>query len=593
MNKEFENGRNDEELENAPQEERGGIQGESREDAAQTQEVETEAGEIQEEAPQETEAGDPSEEPGETEALLDQIVAEEKKPKEKKEKKKRTKADSRRFRYGSMATAVTILVVALVVVLNVIVSVLNDRFPLNLDLTKNKLFSLSDNSVSIAKGIGKEVQVTVFYPEDGFKNPSQGTAQLNDMLKEFYVAMQQYTTLTGGKVSVEYVDLNLNPALATKYQKYNPSQLDILFVCGDRYRKITMNDLYQYNQASDYYSEGTYTSLVERTIASQMKYLTAEQAQIVTVFTGHEEDSNLVEGLKSIYELNGYEFKEFSLASSEEIDPNTVAALIPAPSKDYTGDEIARLQKWLENDGKLGRNLMVFTQATAACPNLYEFLNVEYGLEVTDNLIMETSASRTTAYNPFYTWADLESTDYTQNAAGERTVLAWQSRQILTHKDNNTENSLYNVDIMTFPDSARLIKLADATDEKASAEEDKSFAADEYPIIGLAAAVKRSYDNDTQESIQNHVIVSGSALMGYSQVLEQFTSRNEDGLLGILNAMTGVKDDINVSSKSLEKETVEFSDTAGLVVGLGVFTFGVPAVTLIICLVVFLKRRHL
>lgn len=113
-----------------------------------------------------------------------------------------------------MATAVTAVVTVLVVVLNVVVSLLADRFPINIDLTQNKLFSLSDNSVEIAKSINKDVQVIVFGSEDLYKNPNMGSDyyQVEALYKEIYKALQQYTSYSGGKVSVKYEDSQPEPA---------------------------------------------------------------------------------------------------------------------------------------------------------------------------------------------------------------------------------------------------------------------------------------------------------------------------------------------------------------------------------------------
>ena len=163
------------------------------------------------------------------------------------------------------------------------------------------------------------------------------------------------------------------------------------------------------------------------------------------------------------------------------------------------------------------------------------------------------------------------------------------TRQIITHKENNAENSLYNVPLITSPESAKLMKIKDATDENASSEDDKSFAADAYPINGMAAAVKWTYVDN--EQVKTNVILSGS-----SQIIlaaSQANVKNENVLISALNAMTGVVDDINVSTKSLERDTITFSDSTTLIVGLGVFTVGIPVIILVICLVVFLKSRHL
>lgn len=528
------------------------------------------------------------------EAFLDEDAAEEEAPeqdgKAKGKKPKKSKMDSRRFRYGSMATAITAVVAVLVVVLNVVVSLLADRFPINIDLTQNKLFSLSDNSVEIAKSINKDVQVIVFGSEDLYKNPNMGSDyyQVEALYKEIYKALQQYTSYSGGKVTVKYEDLNLNPQLATQYNKYEVTSGDILLLCGDRYQKASFNDMYEIS-GDGYTQAQTVSSKVEVTLASRIKNVMRDTVQVVTAFVGHEEDEDTVSALKSIYEANGYEFKELNLASSEEIDANTVAGLIVGPTKDFTAEEIERLQKWLDNDGKLDRNLMVFADFQAECKNLYEFLNVEYGLEVTDNLVMETSLTRTYRYSGFYPYADTADTDFTKDLSGSANVLTPLTRQIVTHKENNSENSLYNVPIITFPESAKLMKIKDATDENASSEDDKSFAADAYPINGMAASVKWTYVDN--EQVKTNVILSGSTQMILAA--SQANVKNENVLMSALGAMTGVVDDINVSTKSLERDTITFSDSTTLIVGLGVFTVGIPVIILIICLVVFLKRRHL
>lgn len=528
------------------------------------------------------------------EEFLSEDAAEEEAPeqdgKAKGKKPKKSKMDSRRFRYGSMATAITAVVAVLVVVLNVVVSLLADRFPINIDLTQNKLFSLSDNSVEIAKSINKDVQVIVFGSEDLYKNPNMGSDyyQVEALYKEIYKALQQYTSYSGGKVTVKYEDLNLNPQLATQYTKYEVTSGDILLLCGDRYQKASFNDMYEIS-GDGYTQAQTVSSKVEVTLASRIKNVMRDTVQVITAFVGHEEDENTVSALKSIYEANGYDFKELNLASSEEIDANTVAGLIVGPTKDFTAEEIERLQKWLDNDGKLDRNLMVFADFQAECKNLYEFLNVEYGLEVTDNLIMETSLTRTFRYSGYYPYADTADTDFTKDLSGSANVLTPLTRQIVTHKENNSENSLYNVPIITFPESAKLMKIKDATDENASSEDDKSFAADAYPINGMAASVKWTYVDN--EQVKTNVILSGSTQMILAA--SQANVKNENVLMSALGAMTGVVDDINVSTKSLERDTITFSDSTTLIVGLGVFTVGIPVIILIICLVVFLKRRHL
>lgn len=537
------------------------------------------AGEAEEAAPAEEE---PAADAAEDEAAAEEAEA-EKAGKKKKAKKEKTKRfNSRRLRYGSMATGVTAAVVVLVVILNVVVGILSDRYPLNLDLTQDKMFTLTENSVEIAQSIDKEVQVLVFADEQYFESPNAQLGEVGDLFRELYTALQQYGSHSGGNVTVQYIDLNANPTLATTYEEYEPIDFDVVFVCGDRFKKVNvLNDMAESSQ-DQYTGSYSLTSKVELTIASQMRNVTNDNPNVVAVFTGHSELDGAVDTLRDLYEVNGYEFQEVNLATNTEIDENATVGLIAAPANDFTQAEVEKLQKWLNNDGKLGRNLMVFINPNGNCPELYNFLNVEYGIEVTNRIVYETDSGRILGVGT--SLADLADTDFTTDISGERAVAAVNAVQLITHFENDTSLSTYNVDIMTFPETAELIVPAEE-----GQTEIKTEPADEYPIVGMAAAVRYTYVDN--EPVETNVVVNGSIYM--LNYLQYPNWSNEDLLLNTMNTITGAEDTINVSTKSLDAEMLQFTQLTAWVVGLGVFTIGIPVLILVIGLVVFLRRRHL
>ena len=63
---------------------------------------------------------------------------------------------SRKFRFGGYATLLVLVVLAVVVVINVLVA----QIPGKLDLTKNKLFSLSPETYRIVDGLKTDVTIT-------------------------------------------------------------------------------------------------------------------------------------------------------------------------------------------------------------------------------------------------------------------------------------------------------------------------------------------------------------------------------------------------------------------------------------------------
>ncbi len=517
-------------------------------------------------------------------------------------KKARKSADmQRRLRHGRTARVLTVVVVALVILLNVVFQLVGDRFPLTLDLTGD--YTLSNTSIELAKSVTKPIDIVVFAPEEAFSNTNSADAQKftygfeqpAQALSEFYNAVKQYKTYSDGKVNVTFIDMNSNPTAVNNYKAYTSDTIesgDILFISGDRCKTASVStDLFTADSSS-YYTTGQYsfTSTVEQTLATKIKSVQDTADRVLTLFTGHSEDSAVMQGLQQVYNLNGYDLEEIDLTKSAEINENTVCAVIPAPTVDYSKDEIERLRSWLSNDSKEGRNLLVFTHPTASLPNLYEFLEVEYGLEVTDNLVVETDANRLYAYtSSFATYADIASTDFTKNSAGSAKAMAWYTRQIIPHWEAKTDTSTqYSVNLVTFADTARLV----SADEAAQSQNPTQTAYD-GTIVGMAVAVKEGYQNTLQVDTVTRVAVCGSAYIPTPNFISVKTAENENLLLDTMSTLTGVVNAINISSKPIETTTVTFSATARTLVGLILLTVVLPIGLIVTGIVVFLKRRHL
>lgn len=517
-------------------------------------------------------------------------------------KKARKSADmQRRLRHGRTARVLTVVVVALVILLNVVFQLVGDRFPLTLDLTGD--YTLSNTSIELAKSVTKPIDIVVFAPEEAFSNTNSADAQKftygfeqpAQALSEFYNAVKQYKTYSDGKVNVTFIDMNSNPTAVNNYKAYTSDTIesgDILFISGDRCKTASVStDLFTADSSS-YYTTGQYsfTSTVEQTLATKIKSVQDTADRVLTLFTGHSEDSAVMQGLQQVYNLNGYDLEEIDLTKSAEINENTVCAVIPAPTVDYSKDEIERLRSWLSNDSKEGRNLLVFTHPTASLPNLYEFLEVEYGLEVTDNLVVETDANRLYAYTSSYaTYADIASTDFTKNSAGSAKAMAWYTRQIIPHWEAKTDTSTqYSVNLVTFADTARLV----SADEAAQSQNPTQTAYD-GTVVGMAVAVKEGYQNTLQVDTVTRVAVCGSAYIPTPNFISVKTAENENLLLDTMSTLTGVVNAINISSKPIETTTVTFSATARTLVGLILLTVVLPIGLIVTGIVVFLKRRHL
>ncbi len=511
----------------------------------------------------------------------------------KKNRLKLNLKTNRKLRLGATATTFTVIVVAAVVLLNVICSILADRFPWSLDLTSDKTFSLSEESLAVAEKVPDDVTITVFAEESVFSSPTTAVEEYNTILRQFYQFTREYNSLTGGKVKTEYIDLEANPALANTYAKYDVTSGDILFRRGDRHRVINLNDLFSEEYTS--YYESTIQSLVEQKLATNINSICGENTVTLSFLSGHGENEQTIEALQKLYEMNGYFTEIVNFSSAQALSETTGAVVIVAPTKDYTTDEITRLRDWLYNNGKLGRHLLVFCNYAASCPNLYEFLSVDYGITVTNNIIMETDSNNypmdMSGSYPYWPITTVEESELTTSASG-KTVLMPLTVQLKTSLTDDTEKEiLTNHSLVTFPKSSRLVSLDDLTNAESESDIVEKEA-EEYPIIGMAYAREIASGDDTL--VKNYVVVSGSYQFALQASSAQYENYENDSLIvEPMRTMCNLGDTVTIYGKDLSAQTITFSTFTATVLGLGVFTIGIPVVLIALCLVVFFRRRHL
>ena len=505
----------------------------------------------------------------------------------------KTSRASRKLRFGTIAAVTTVVVVAIIMLLNVVMDIVEERYPLTVDLTAENLFTLDEDSVALAKGIAVPVEIVVFAEEGYFSAPNTGSDVTDKILTQFYEALKQYQSLSGGKVSYHFVDLDANPTLATKYEAYAVSNGSILFLCGERYQTCHINDLYSYEANYTTYTYD-YSSEVESVMAAKINLVSASVVKNVVFLTGHSEVTDVITNLKTLLNNNGCDVSELDIAASAEPPEEVDAFVIAGASTDYTADEIAKLRGWLDNGGKRERDLVVLINPLSRLPNLQEMLADEYGIEVLDQLVCETDANNVYNMDQYNAYANVVETDFTAGMTDQR-VLAPLSRPLKVTITSSTDESTYAKTLYTFGETAKVQDLAEAlnaVNENETTIETKEAA--EYPIVAAAFTTDRIYDNPDQRYYTTDVIVYGTVMFANANTMDITSACNEELFLSVFRGLTGLESVITVSDKPLSGETLDFGGSkVPTVLGLYVFTIGLPLLLIGMAIVVFLRRRRL
>ncbi|MBQ7090564.1 MAG: GldG family protein, partial [Clostridia bacterium] len=307
--------------------------------------------------------------------------------------KKNSFFSSRKFKYGSVATALTAVMVVVVVIVNIIFSMLADTYSWRLDLTSTDIYEIADETKQIVNTMVnkqddvEQIEVIILQAESEFPT------QYAENIKRFCNLSE--------KISYTYVNTVVNPQILEQYKQdyaeYNIQEGYIVVKNGDRVRVITDEDMYAYSYD---YSTGGYVITeitIQNALVSAVLYVTKDEIPVVYFVTGHGEEG--FDGIMKLIANNGADVQQIKLSQKTEFDDNAKVLFVCGPTTDYSEQEMALLESFVLNDNRYERDIFYFHNPYApALPRLEAFLE-EWGMKVENNLVMEDESHSVSVYD--------------------------------------------------------------------------------------------------------------------------------------------------------------------------------------------------
>ena len=330
----------------------------------------------------------------------------------KKAKKEKPLKNLTFLKKGTYSIAVTALFLVAVLVFNILVSALADRFVLTFDMSLSKSNSMSKENVEYIKKVDKEVSVYFFAEKSAYASNITNVALNNHSVSDNNALTTYYPqTLTlvekyasyNDNISVEFIDTQTSAFsdMVSKYPNDNLSYGDILVTATnkqgvERHKVIRYKDIYEItlnNEAAAYgYTIYTVTgNKIENALTGAIAYVLSNEDKTIGFITGHS-SADYTENYRKLLEENNYKIEIISDKVVNKIPDNIDTLVIAAPTSDFLGHEIDALSEFLDNDGNLGKGLVFFADVTApALTNLYEFLE-EWGILIDDGVLFGTNS---------------------------------------------------------------------------------------------------------------------------------------------------------------------------------------------------------
>ena len=297
------------------------------------------------------------------------------------------------LRGGSYALAVTAVVLAILVAVNVFACALPATLTRQ-DISAAQLYSVTSNTKAVVNNLTEDVTIYWIVQSD----------QEDDVIQNL---LEKYDSLSD-HITVVKRNPDVYPTFAQQYTDEEVANNSLVVECGDKSRYIPFTDIYlgEVNMYTGTYSATDFDG--EGAITSAIDYVTSDEYPRVYLLEGHGEGA-LPEELADRIEKENLETESLSLLNVDAIPEDADCIFIYAHQSDLSAEEAEMLSDYVSGGGKL----LVCAGAVEGglLTNLYSLL-ADYGVTAHDGLVVDMDRAHY-AMVPYLLMPDLNSSPIT------------------------------------------------------------------------------------------------------------------------------------------------------------------------------------
>ncbi len=480
---------------------------------------------------------------------------------------------SRKFKYGTMATIFTVIFVAAVVLFNVLLGYMTDRFVWEFDMTREHLFEISEDTKEVIDDLSRNVTITVLADETMFRDSTE-------LFSNIYEILQRYEALGGGKIKVRYINPNMNPKIFDQYNELGTLGNNYLIIESDlRQTYLSPNSLY--NMSVDQNSDITYFVglRAEQQLTSSLLFVTQDSVNTACWVRGHGEDYSKVQ-LDGILAKMNYDTQVIILAQ-EEIPEECTLLIISSPTTDYSPEEIDKLDAFLKRGGDAIVTLTADNSTALTNLNLYF---EEWGIRYRSQFILDYYQSISNM--PFYvvpTIANIQNVTERLNTRNFFAIVPGCMPIELT----GTETESHRLQVLM---SSSRRSFSKDLDEIAMGY-DYNEETDTPGPFNMCVISEYLVSDKNLNYTRGDILFCSAGLISDS-VLEASNYLNGQFMEHVLDYISEYSDGIVIPDKNFESQTLSILTWQSRIV-LWVVVIALPLLIILCGVLVWSKRRHL
>lgn len=365
----------------------------------------------------------------------------------KKQSKIKKILHSRKFSKGWLSIAIIAVFLACVVAVNIIASVLENKFPsLSVDITSSNMYQLQDDTKKLCKNVNQDIDIYLLTDEDAFTSydSSFGVAYFSQAIQFF-----KEIAALNSHITFKFEDTSSNPSFAKKYSNLNLTTSGSSTICvidagNDRYKGLSMTDFFETeNDSSTGYTK-IKSSKVEQAVCTAILGLTKENVAKACFVTSSGVTSSYFSKLKTFLDNQAYSTSTVDLDSNNKVPNDCDILFFVAPTTDISEQALKKVNDYL-NTAKKSNKTFVYIPAPAVInggtPNMDSFLE-EQGIKIDNKWIYEEDNDYLTPLSPNdnrLSTFDYDDSDFTDGIDSSTKVVMFDTWNITLTKGSSAK----------------------------------------------------------------------------------------------------------------------------------------------------------
>ncbi len=470
--------------------------------------------------------------------------------------KRRYSVSVQTLSFGAYSTGSIALAVAVVVVINIVLGEMPTSWT-SLDVTSQKLYSLTDQTKEFVEGMKEDVTIYVIASESSQDETLRQTLQRYDELSDH--------------INVEYVDPNVNPRF---YMQYTDSiSMNSLIVVSDRRNKvIDYSSIYE--SSFDY---STYTSTTtgydgEGQITSALDYVLSDSMPKVYMTEGHGEYT-LSSSFTNAMKKENVDYETINLMDYDNIPEDAACLIINAAGSDFSADDKDKVIDYLDMGGNV---VFVVGLTEGDTPNL-DAITDYMGLSIAEGLVVEQDKENYYR-NPYYLLPTQSYSTYTSGLYNQYYIFAPYVQGIIIENEE-AEGITYNTFLST----------SDKAFSKVGEINVQNFDKKEGDIdgpFGVGVSAVRKLDDETSATL----IVYGCDQLFTDEANSMVSGANQVLFTNTVSSFVDHEVSVSIPAKSYEISYLTVPQSKAVLVGL-MTVIVVPVGCLAAGFVIWFRRR--